>query len=170
MSTTSKKTQSIPRNYGLILFGLLLAYFLLARLFGFAHIYWLRALNLLITFFVIRAALVSYKRNTSVSFYDQYFALFWIGIRTALWGVLLFSVVLALYLDQVEPSFMQSIAEGEPSGDFFTPVTSSGLVFIEGMISSVACTFIVLQMLKSHTIEKPVQTRNQLNDELQNSH
>ena len=170
MATSGKNLQSIPRNFGFLLFGLLLAYFLLAKLFGFAEVYWLRGLNLLITFFVIRAAIMRYRKQSNSNLYDQYFEFFWVGLRTAMWGVVLFSGLLALYLDQVEPAFMTQIAEGAPSGDFFTPVTAAGLVFIEGMSSSVACTLIILQVLKSHTVERPVETRAQFDRELHSSH
>lgn len=166
MSTFDKAYRRIPTKNGLIMFGLLTAYFLLMRALGFAEIYWLRSLNIIFVLWFVRNALVSYKATSGASYYDDFSDMFRIGVRTSFVGIGLFSVFMALYLDQIDPAFMADLAEKESFGGEVTAVSAAFIVFVEGMVSALAAAFVLIQLFKSKTVEGPAKTEAKLKKEV----
>ena len=72
MSTFDKNWRTIPTTHGLAMFGLLAVYFLIMRFVGLGHVYWLRALNLLFVYFVLRSALRTYRLRSEASYYEDF--------------------------------------------------------------------------------------------------
>ncbi|HAD97152.1 MAG TPA: hypothetical protein DCG19_07075 [Cryomorphaceae bacterium] len=165
MSTFDKNWRTIPTTHGLAMLGLLAAYFLIMRFVGLGHVYWLRALNILFVYFVLRSALRTYRQRSQASYYEDFSDYFRIAVRTAFVGIGLFSVFLAIYLDQLDTTFMQEILTEENISPYLTAVSAAVLIFIEGMTSALACGYILIQVMKARTVEKPLEGRKDLHKE-----
>lgn len=156
MSDFDKYWRKIPNRYGVLLAAALVGYFLLMRALGLGHVYWLRALNALILFFTVRAAILNYRRESTENMYDDFFNFFKIGMRTAFIGIAAFAVFIAIYLDILDPNFLNEVRQVEKLSPYLTPVTAAGIVFIEGFGSAFVCTYLVIQISKRKTVEKPL--------------
>lgn len=156
MSTFDKLTRSIPTKNGLFIFGGLTAFFLIMRLVGLAEIYWLRAFNLVIVIFFLRNAILSFRQKSSES-YQSFNTMFMISVRTCFVGIGFFAIFLAIYLDQIDTSFMDTLAVKESFGGQITAVSAAFIVFVEGMISGMSASFVLIQLFKSKTIEAKAQ-------------
>ncbi|MDZ7846426.1 MAG: DUF4199 domain-containing protein [Owenweeksia sp.] len=169
MNTFSRYWRTLPTRHGLVLFGLLAAFFLVMRLLGLAQIFELRMLNFIFVFIMVYRAISLYQRSAGASYYEDFFDFFKIGFRTAMIGILLFAAFLALYLDVLDPEFMQELSTNNNYGfsrDIISPVIAAFAVIIEGMTSAVICIFIIIQWRKSRTVEKPVgKSESKLKDE-----
>ena len=144
---------SISRKNGLFLAAFLTVFFLAMRALGLAHEYYLRVFNALILILLIGRGILSYRSKLEDKHYGTFFDLYRISLRTAFIGVALFSVFLAIYLDQIDPAFMQEIQEVESPVPFMSPVMAAGIVFIEGFGSSLIFSYLVIQFLKKPTVE-----------------
>lgn len=135
------------------MFGGLTAFFLIMRLVGLAEIYWLRAFNFVIVLIFLRNSIVSYKHESNTTYYDDFTDMFRIGVRTSFIGIGLFAVFLALYIDQIDKPFMASLAVKESFGGQITAVSAAFIVFVEGMVSALAGSFVLIQLFKAKTVE-----------------
>ncbi|AEV31804.1 hypothetical protein [Owenweeksia hongkongensis] len=152
MSTFDRITRTIPTKNGLFMLGGLIAYFLLMRVVGLAEVYWLRTFNLVILILFVRNSILSFRRQSSES-YQSFNTMFMISVRTCFVGIGLFALFLAIYLDQIDKTFMANLAVKESFGGEITAVSAASIVFIEGMISGLAASFVLIQLFKSKTIE-----------------
>ncbi len=169
MSNFDIHWRKIPRTYGLILFGLFTLYFLLMRTVGLGHEYWLRSLNIVWLLLGVFGAIRAYKKNSTASVFDEFFDYFKIAMRTSLIGIGLFAIFLALYLDLLDPAFMADLQEYESFGGLISPVSVSFLIFFEGMASAFVCSYLAIQLLKTRTVEKPIQTKKEYEQALRSS-
>lgn len=152
--------RKLPGTFGMFLFLGLAAYFLLMVLLGLAEYQWLRILNFIIVFFIIRAAMVRFKKRSESDSYENFANLFSIAARTALIGVGAFSIFIAIYLE-FNPEFFAALIEMQTfDGFIMSPVAAAVLIFIEGMISSLAAAFVLGQIMKSTTVEADLEDRN----------
>lgn len=156
MSNFDKAWRKIPNRYGVILMLSLIGYFLLMRVSGLGHVYWLRALNALILFGMLWAAIKRYKNSSDASPYNDFFNYFKISMRTALIGIAGFAVFIAIYLDILDPGFLEEVKEQEQLSPYLTSVTAAGIIFIEGFGSAFVCSYLAIQVLKRRTVEKPI--------------
>lgn len=166
MSTFNKFWRTIPVRNGLFMFLALVAFFLLMRAINLAGIHWLRALNVVFVFIFIRNAITSYHKKAGASYYDDFVDFFWIGTRTSLMGIALFSAFVAIYLDQFDTAFMKQLEVEDSFGGQITPVSAGVIVFIEGMASALICTFVYIQLTKSRTVEGPTEEKGSLKKEI----
>lgn len=166
MNTLQNNQSAIARKYGLWLFVLFTAFFLVMRLAGLAHVYWLRSLNVVWLFLGIIAALRAVKRTYEVSIYENFFDYFKVAMRTAFIGIGLFAIALAVYLDLIDPAFMAELQAYESFGGLISPVSASFIIFIEGMASAFVCSYVSIQLLKTRMVEKPTETKAQHDEEL----
>ncbi len=169
MSTFNELNKTVPRKYGLILFVVFTAFFLIMRFAGLGHIYWLRSLNIIILLVGILGAIRSYKANSDANVFEDFFDFFKIAMRTALIGIGLFAIALALYLDLIDKAFMAELQEMESFGGLISPVSVSFLIFFEGMGSAFLCSYVGIQLLKTRTVEKPVDTKEEHRKEFNSS-
>lgn len=148
---SGQTTKSITIRNGLIMFVFLTAYFLVMRLLGLGHNYWLRSLNILIVFGMIMNTLKVYKKRTGREYYEEFFDLFRVGISTSLVGIGLFSIFLLAYLGVIDPTFMQEIQAYRSETGLITPFMMSVLIFLEGMGSAFICVYLGVQLEKSRS-------------------
>lgn len=150
------KIERVAVKYGIATAIGFIAYFLLMRALGLAQIIELRALNFVILSVGIFLA-IRYERNKDPEF--AYLKGLATGISTAGVSLIIFCVFLAIYLDVLDPAFMQQIKEHEMFGEMLNPYIASVAVLFEGILSGFLISFILMQYFKkSHlTSEERLQ-------------
>lgn len=137
------------KNAALIFLGIT-AYFFLMKLLGLESRSELRFLNFV---FVLWGINNSIKTNIVQNGETLYVRNLAIGIGTSALAVGMSIVGLILYVEFIDPSLVTIIQESFLwTGDLTTPLIVFAL-FIEGMASSVICSFILMQYYKNY---KPI--------------
>jgi hypothetical protein len=165
MESLNSKWRSVSTKYGLLLFGAFSVYFLLMRFAGLGHEYWLRGLNIIWLLLAIFGTIRALK-NKQGSLAENFATYFRGAIRTSFIGIGLFAIILAVYLDLIDPSFMAELQEYESFGGLISPISVSFLIFFEGMCSSLICSYIVIQLMKRKTVEEPLKSESKYRQEL----
>ncbi len=168
MASYDKYFRTLPTRYGLILFACLVGFFLLMRLLNLANIFELRVLNFIFVFIVLRSAIHTFARKAQASYYEDFIDFFWIGMRTASVGIISFAAFMAIYLDLIDPAFMEILEREENAGGIISPVIAAFAILLEGMASAMICSFIIIQWRKSRTVEKPLDQPDKLRKEARN--
>lgn len=165
MSNYDKLWRKITKSHGLILFGALTGFFLLMRAFNLADNFYLRSLNILWVFIVVRSAINSYAKKSSASYYEDFIDFFRIAISASIVGITLFALFMAIYLDVIDEQFMELLERTENAGGLISPVVAGMIIMLEGIVSAGVVAFIYIQWKKSRTVEKPERTPHKLNKE-----
>lgn len=153
MNYFDRQWRKIPNKYG-VGFGLaLIGYFMLMHLIGQEHNYWLRAFNAVILFAFVFKSIRVYQKGLKNETYDSFINFFKIAMRTAFIGISLFTVYIALYLDIINPVFMEELRTLERLSPNLTPIQAAGIVFIEGFGSAFLVSYISIQLLKKRSFE-----------------
>ncbi|MBN8577080.1 MAG: DUF4199 domain-containing protein [Cytophagales bacterium] len=142
----------IPENYGLKIAGGLIAFFLLMKILGLAHIYELRFLNVFIQVGGIYFALKKFRET-----HDQhmnYFRALATGVATGAVSSVIFALFLFIYLS-ADPGFMQDIIANEPMGRYLNPYITSFMVALEGLFSGLLFTFIIINYVNTDDVNEP---------------
>ncbi|MBN8651705.1 MAG: DUF4199 domain-containing protein [Cytophagales bacterium] len=142
----------IPENYGLKIAGGLIAFFLIMKVAGLAHIYELRFLNVIIQVGGIYFALKKFRET-----HDQhmnYFRALVTGVATGAVSSVIFALFLFIYLS-VDPGFMQDIITNEPMGRYLNPYITSFMVALEGLFSGLLFTFIIINYVNTDDVNEP---------------
>ena len=142
----------IPENYGLKIAGGLIAFFLIMKVTGLAHIYELRFLNVIIQVGGIYFALKKFRET-----HDQhmnYFRALVTGVATGAVSSVIFALFLFIYLT-VDPGFMQDIVTNEPMGRYLNPYITSFMVALEGLFSGLLFTFIIINYVNTDDVNEP---------------
>lgn len=146
-----KTLEQIALKWGLIVFGLLSIYFLVLLALGYVHVIELRAFNGLIMYFGVYKSIKEYKA-TQKDF--NYFQGLGTGVITAFVASLLFALCGFLYLQVINPSFMESIKANEPFGIYMNKFGAVIQIFIEGLASGCLMSYVNMQLLKKPRISK----------------
>lgn len=141
----------IPENYGLLIAGGLMAYFLLMQLAGLAHHVELRLLNLFILVGGVYFALKKFKQTHSDHL--NYFRALVTGVATSSIASIVFALFLFLYM-QFDPSLMDSITENEPLGHHLNPYMASFIVALEGVFSGLLVTFVLINWVNTDDVNE----------------
>lgn len=158
MSNFKKHLQSISIRYGLVLFALLMIYFFSMNALGLGHNYWLRALNFIFLFFTLRAAILKFKGVSQRNFYEDFFDFYKIGLSTAVTGIGMFAIFIAIYLDVINPQFLEEMKSIEKLSPYLNSVSAAVILFVEGVGSAFICTYLIISIQKSRTVEKPQES------------
>ena len=137
-------TNAIKIYIGIVLF------FFLMKLLGIDHITELRALNFFFVFWGINNAV---KNNIFKNNNNTYLSNLFIGFSTSFLSVIMISASLMIYLFYIDPSFIETIENLLLWGGNLTPPLISFAILIEGLASSIICTFIVMQYWKKYKIK-----------------
>jgi hypothetical protein len=143
---TPKNLQQTAIKYGLITTAGLIGYFLLMKLVGLHQIAELRMLNLIILIAGVWLAIRSYKRKTDDEM--DYLQGFGIGMLTSAVSVIIFSVFIFIYLNFLDPAFMETLKQNEAFGQYLNPYMAAVAIFFEGMGSALILSFIIMQYMK----------------------
>ncbi len=137
--------ERVGLKWGLITFLGLGAFFLTMKTLGLTHIIELRVLNAAIMFGGLWFSIKEYRR-LDVDF--NYFKGLGIGVLTALIASSIFTAFGILYLEVINPSFMQELKANEPLGFYLNPYLATFQIFIEGTASGFSISYAVMQFLK----------------------
>ena len=142
----------IPENYGLKIAGGLIAFFLIMKVAGLAHIYELRFLNIFIQVGGIFFALKKFRETHDE--HMNYFRALVTGVATGAVSSVIFALFLFIYLT-VDPGFMQDIITNEPMGRYLNPYITSFMVALEGLFSGLLFTFIIINYVNTDDVNEP---------------
>lgn len=130
----------IPEIYGTITTLGLIVYFFIMYAAGAIHIIELRILNVVILLAGIYFAHKQFKRTHNGRL--DYFKGLTIGTATSAIAAATFSLFLFIYLS-LDKNLMTSIAENEPLGYYLDPYICSYVVFLEGLFSGFAMSYML---------------------------
>lgn len=130
---------------GVIVTAILIAYFLLMKLFGLADNIWLRTLNAIILFGGVYKSIESWKSKKK----DQlpYFNGLAVGIWVSAVVAIVFSIFLFAYLSY-DTALMEKISSIPIFRLEFTPAKASLVIFFEAMFSGYIFSYMSMQFLK----------------------
>ncbi|GAA4822121.1 DUF4199 domain-containing protein [Algivirga pacifica] len=133
---------------GLVAFVGLVLYFFLMKSLGLIHVVELRALNLLFLIGGILFAIKWEQKHWGKGF--NYFDGLISGAGAGLMGVIPFALFIFIYLEFIDPAFMQQIREQEIMGHYLTSFNAAFVIFIEGTASGLLATYTIMQYIKAH--------------------
>ncbi len=137
----------IITNNALLIFGGIVGFFLLMKIFGLDNVSELRFLNFGFVLWGINNAIKTNMDRNQESLYLNNFS---VGIGTSVVAVTLSIIGLIIYVDFINPNFMTVLEDSA----FWGQNLSLGLVVfalaIEGIASSVICSFILMQYYKNY--------------------
>ncbi len=136
----------IALRYGLWMFLGFTGFFLLMHLLNLSQNYYLRVFNGVIHVgFLWMALRAWYREQHGPS--DDYTSGVVMGMVTSLAGVLPFTIFMVLFL-AYNPSFLTNIQTQSPIGQYFTPVTASLFILVEGIAMSLILSYIMVRLLE----------------------
>jgi hypothetical protein len=143
-----EQIKKLDLKAGLLICAALIAYFLLMRYLDLVQIVELRAFNFVILFFGIILTFRYYKAHFDSEI--DYFRGFVLGIFTSLYAVIPFALFVFFYLWKIEPGLVLELK----SRSFFmgveiTAEKAAETVLIEGIVSGVLITYVMMQFYKS---------------------
>lgn len=148
--------ESLGIKYGLYLFGGLVAYFLIMKLFGLHEVVELRFFNFVILIAAVYSALKYFKKKSGSVL--TYFRGIGIGVLTSFVGVIPFAIFIGFYLGFMDQELMQTIKSDQAAYiTYINPFSLSFVIALEGMISGFFTTFILMQYLKTSHLENPTE-------------
>lgn len=130
-------------KYGIYIFLSLVGYYFVMKAFGLHENIWLRGLNFAIVFFWL------YQYNHAKEKSTKYLEQFANNLIAAATGILMFSISIFVYLNWINPEFMNVLEQSWMFGNILTPAMISVAVFIEGIASAVILSLIVMQIFKN---------------------
>lgn len=152
------QTKRIDFYYGLLIAAGLIAFFLVMKFTGLVHVVELRVLNL----FIMGAGIYRVMKRfgqTDLNQQFNYIRAFFLGVSTSIFASVLFAVFLFIYVSFIDRALMQSIIEQEPMGRYLNPYVASFIVAVEGVLSGILVTFILINSRSAHEIEDEVKNK-----------
>lgn len=138
-------------KYGFLITALLIAYFLLLRLFNLHTITVLSSFNAVIFGFGIYLAITSYKKSKKTFKYEKGFQ---VGLLSGFFAAVLFGISMAVYMYHIEPSFAKTIIDSWDINISNGPFILIVSVLIMGLATSFVLTLAFMQLLKESWNQK----------------
>ncbi len=132
-------------KYGFLTASALIGFFFIMKFMGLINHYELRALNIIFLFSGVYVSVKSYIKNENEG---TYLGGLGTGLLTSGVALLIFSGFVMLYLDVIDPAFMTSLREYEYFGRYLNPYIAGSVIFLEGTISGLLVSFILMQYYK----------------------
>ena len=153
--------EKIGLQKGFVTFLLLGSYFLVMKATGLVHMIEFRLLNVFIMFYGCYTAVKIAKANLEdFNFLKGYGA----GLLTALTASILFTFFGLLYIELINPSFINEIRSEGMLGIYQNKYIAVGQIFIEGAASGILLTHISVMRFKK-TISEDLQESKVYNQE-----
>ncbi|CAM1369191.1 conserved membrane hypothetical protein [Tenacibaculum sediminilitoris] len=149
---TSKK---IIFNNALLIFAGIVSFFLVMKILGLDSISELRFLNFVFVLWGINRAI---KTNIMTNHESSYFSNFLLGAGTSIIAVGLTILGLIIYVDFIDASFMAVLEKSSFWGQNLSLPLVVFALAIEGVASSVICSFILMQYYKNHKVSNTMVT------------
>lgn len=138
----------IPEIYGALVALALIVYFFIMYAVGLIHVIELRFFNLFILLAGIYFAQKQFKRTHNGRL--DYFKSMTTGVTTGAIAAATFSLFLFVYL-KVDKNLMNSLAVNEPLGYHLNPYICSFVVFLEGLMSGFAMSYLLTNFFATDT-------------------
>lgn len=139
----------------LLIFAGIAGYFLVMKILGLEDVAELRFLNFAFVLYGINRAI---KTNIIGNHRSVYFSNFLLGIGTSIVAVALTIVSLIIYVDFIDPSFMNVLEKSSFWGQKLSLPLVVFALAIEGIASSVICSFILMQYYKNYKVSNSMAT------------
>ena len=136
-------------NNALLIFAGIVVFFFLMKILGLENVSELRFLNFAFVLWGINRAI---KTNIHKNQESLYFNNFSIGIATSVVAVGLTILGLIIYVDFISPSLMIILEDSSFWGQNLTLGLVVFALAIEGIASSVICSFILMQYYKNYKV------------------
>lgn len=142
-------TKKIIVTQGVKIFVLIGAFFLLMKVFNLEQVTELRLINFLFVFWGVNGAI---KKNIISNGSTHYISNLTIGSLTATVAVILTAISTLVYLYYIDPEFLMQTQSMNLWGSNLTPPLISFAILIEGMASSIICSFVLMQYWKNYKV------------------
>ena len=140
-------TDKIILTNAVLIYGCIIVFFFLMKIFGLDNVSELRFLNFLFVFWGINNAI---KANIIFNNQTSYFNNFYVGFGTSVIAVGLTILGLMIYVGLIDPSFMTVLEDSSFWGKKLNLIMVIFALAIEGIASSVICSFILMQYYKNY--------------------
>lgn len=147
------KTNKIIINNSLLIYSSVVAFFLLMKLLGLDNVSELRFLNFFFVLFGVNRAI---KTNIELNNENSYIHNLAIGFATSAIGVALTILGLIIYVNFMDSNFMIVLENSHFWGKNLNLFMVVFALTIEGIASSLICSFILMQYYKSYSINKVI--------------
>lgn len=145
-------TKRIILTQGVKIFILIGVFFLIMKIFNLEHITELRLLNFVFVFWGVNEAI---KKNIKMNMNTKYLSNLSIGYMTASLAVILTAASSLVYLFYIDPAFLMQTHSMNLWGSNLTPPLISFAILIEGLASSMICSFVLMQYWKNFKVRSP---------------
>lgn len=149
------KPNSIERisvRYGVLTALALILFFFFMKLIGLAHVYELRALNLIFLFTGVYLSIRAY--HTGHKAHASYLNGLGTGMLTSGIALAIFSTFVVIYLKVLDPAFMEYLKKDEYFGEYLNPFIAGAAIFLEGIMSGLLVSFILMQRYKTSHLKQ----------------
>jgi hypothetical protein len=138
------QTKHLEMKVGLVTCGVLIAYFLFMKLVDLIQITELRGLNIIILAGGVFYVYHHHRKQTHSNL--EYFKGLLLGIFTTLYAVIPFSLFVFLYFWKLDPYLITTLKSHTLfMGMVITPEIATESILIEGIVSGVLLSFIMMQ-------------------------
>ncbi|CAM1347993.1 MULTISPECIES: hypothetical protein [Tenacibaculum] len=136
-------------NNALLIFGGIVGFFFLMKILGLNNVSELRLLNFVFVLWGINKAI---KTNIKLNQESLYFSNFSIGVGTSILAVGLTILGLIIYVGFIDPELITVLGNSSFWGKNLNLSLIVFALAIEGIASSVICSFILMQYYKNYKI------------------
>ncbi|WP_139958024.1 hypothetical protein [Flavicella sediminum] len=143
------KTGKIITNHALKIYLGIVFFFFLMKLLNLEHLVQLRMFNFLFVVWGVNAAI---KKNIFGNLDNSYLTNLSIGFSTALFAVIAVSISLIVYSMAIDDAVIVLMEKSMLWGNNLTLGHVVFAILIEGMASSVICSFLIMQYWKKHKL------------------
>lgn len=140
-------TNKIIVTHGLYIYGCIVVFFLLMKILGLDNVSELRFLNFTFVLWGVNRAI---KMNVDMNHQNSYFSNFYVGFRASALAIALTIIGLIIYVGFMDPSFMTVLENSSFWGNKLNLTRVVFALAIEGMASSVICSFVLMQYYKDY--------------------
>ena len=140
--------KNLELKAGLLTSAALILFFLFMRYVDLIQIVELRCLNFFILLIGVNAAFRYHRRQSEPNV--EYFSGFYFGFFTALYAVIPFALFVFIYLWKIDPSLVVGLKSNSLfMGIEVTPEKAAITTMVEGTVSGVLISFILMQYYRS---------------------
>lgn len=143
-------------KYGILTYLGLMAYLGIMMLFGLHEHVELRVLNIIIIAFGVYQSIKKNKMESEGGYVENLFH----GFLTVAVAVFLFAVSTIVYLNWINPDFMEVVSAATMWGKLLTPQHIAFAIFFEGIASGFIISFAIMQYLKGVKFNKKVKLQH----------
>lgn len=143
------ETKKIITQQALKIYLSIIIYFFIMKLFGLEKMVELRIFNFAFVLWGVNSAI---KQNLFVNLENSYLSNLSIGFATSFFAVLTVTFSLIVYTLVIDPSIIGIMTNSILWGNNLTLGHVVFALLIEGMASSVICSFLIMQYWKKHKL------------------